>query len=87
MKKRTAFIAGILSLIPFGQPLLIKTSFLVSNFAMMLILPEKVEAESALSNNKKGIKAWEEGDHYLAISYYTKAIKLDPNESTWYYRL
>ena len=85
MKKPIAFLAAILSLVPLGQPLFIKTSFLVSSFAMMLTLPEKVEAESALSFNQKGIKAWEQGDHYLAISYYNKAINLEPNEPTWYY--
>ena len=41
MKKRTAFIGAILSLIPLGQPLLIKTSVL-STTGLMISFPEKV---------------------------------------------
>ena len=84
MKKRTAFIGAILSLLPLGQPLLIKTGVILSGSAVMLSLPEKVNAESADSYNKKGIKAWKNGDQYAAISYYTKAIKKDPKEPVFY---
>ena len=47
MKKRTAFIGAILSLIPFGQPLLIKTGVVLSSSAVMLFLPEIVHANDA----------------------------------------
>ena len=47
MKKRTAFIGVILSLIPFGQPLLIKTGLVLSTAGMMLSLPEIVNANDA----------------------------------------
>ena len=47
MKKRTAFIGAILSLIPFGQPLLIKTGVILSSAAVMLSLPEIVNANDA----------------------------------------
>ena len=62
MKKRTAFIGAILSLIPLGQPLLIKKGVFLSSSVVMLSLPGKVNAESADSYNRKGIKAWENGD-------------------------
>ena len=47
MKKRTAFIGAILSLIPFGNPLLIKTGVVLSSSALMLSLPEIVNANDA----------------------------------------
>ena len=46
MKKRTAFIGAILSLIPLGQPLLIKTGVVLSSSVVMLSLPEKVNARN-----------------------------------------
>ena len=45
MKKRTAFIGAILSLIPLGHPLLIKTGVVLSTTGMILSAPEKVNAE------------------------------------------
>ena len=47
MKKRTAFVGAILSLMPLGQPLLIKTGVVLSSSAVMLSLPEKVNADSS----------------------------------------
>ena len=47
MKKRTAFIGAILSLIPLGQPLIIKTGVALSSTGLMLALPQKVNAKSA----------------------------------------
>ena len=79
MKKRTAFIGAILSLIPISQPLLFKTGVFFSTTVLMLTIPEKVNAESAESQNTKGIKAYEDGDSYSAISFFNKAIKKDPN--------
>ena len=48
MKIRTAFISAILSLIPFGQPLLIKTGVVLSTTSFMISLPEKVNANKFL---------------------------------------
>ena len=84
MKKRSAFFGAILSLIPLGQPLLIKTGLFLSSFAVTLSLPAKVIAESAKSLNKKGMQEYEKGDHYAAISYYSKAIKKEPNEPAYW---
>ena len=58
MKKRTAFIGAILSLIPLGQPLLIKTSVVLSSSVVLFSLPEKVNAETAQFFLEKGIKEW-----------------------------
>ena len=44
MKKRTAFIGAILSLIPFGQPLIIKTGVALSTSGFLFSVPEIVYA-------------------------------------------
>ena len=78
MKKRTAVICGILSLIPFGQPLLIKTGVVLSSTGLMLTLPEKVNAESYdyyinLAQEKGVQEKW-----YEALFYLNMAIELRP---------
>ena len=84
MKKRTAFVSAILSLIPLGQPLIIKNGVVLSSSAVMLSLPKKVNAETSLFFYEKGIQEWLEGDDYAAISNYSKAINLKPNFSDAY---
>ena len=84
MKKRTAFIGAILSLIPLGQPLLIKTSVVLSTTGLMLFVPEKAQAESADFYFNRAFDKAEKGDHYGAISDYTKAIELDPKDADAY---
>ena len=78
MKKRTAFIGVILSLIPLGQPLLIKTGVFVSSSILMLSLPQKVNAESAEFYSNRGYEKMEEGDYYGAIADFNKLIKQYP---------
>ena len=85
MKKRIAFIGAILSLIPLGNPLLIKTGMVLSSSAVMLSLPEKVNAESADFYFDRAYEKADKGDHYGAISDYTKAIELDPKYADAYY--
>ena len=85
MKKRTAFIGAILSLIPLGQPLLIKTGVVLSSSIVMLSLPEKVNAESAYSFHQSGINNYKNGDYFKAVYDFTKAIEIDPNYSEAYY--
>ena len=85
MKKRTAFIGAILSLFPLGQPLLIKTSVVLSTTGLMLFVPEKAQAESAVFYFNRAYDKAENGDHYGAISDYTKAIELDPKDADWYF--
>ena len=79
MKKRTAFIGAILSLLPLGQPLLIKTGLFLSSFAVTLSLPVKVIAESADEYFDNAFEMGESGNHKGAILNYTKVIELEPN--------
>ena len=44
MKKSTFFIGAILSLIPLGQPLIIKTGVVLSATGLMLAVPENAFA-------------------------------------------
>ena len=81
MKKRTAFISAILSLIPFGQPLLIQSGLVLPIVGFMLTLPEKVNAESAYFYFNSGNDKYDAGDYYGAIFDFTKAIEIDPNYS------
>jgi len=85
MKKRTAFIGAILSLIPLGNSLLIKTGMVVSSSAVMLSLSEKVNAESADFYFDSAYEKADKGDHYGAISDYTKAIEINPKDADLYY--
>ena len=85
MKKRTAFIGAILSLIPLGQPLLIKTGVFLSTTGLILSVPVKVQAgDSSYYFNRAYDKA-ERGDYYGAISDYTKAIEINPTNASAYY--
>ena len=80
MKKRTAFIGAILCLIPIGQPLLIKTGVVLSSSAVMLSLPNKLNAESAEFYFDRAYSKGEKDDYYGAISDYTKAIEINPQK-------
>ena len=85
MKKRTAFIGAILSLIPLGQPLIIKTGVVLSGSALMLSLPEKVNAESVNFYFDRARKKSDSGDFYGAISDYSKVIEIDPYYAEAFY--
>ena len=85
MKKRTAFIGAILSLIPLSQPLIFKTGFSLSTVGLILSASQGVKAEDAEIYNTKGMKKHYENDHYGAISNYTKAIQMSPNVGEYYY--
>ena len=78
MKKRTAFIGAILSLIPFGQPLLIKTGVVLSTTGLILPVPEKVQAQSADFYIDRADKKFNDKDYYGAISEYNRALKINP---------
>ncbi len=85
MQKRTAFIGAILSLIPLGHPLMIKTGVVLSTTGLILSIPEKVNAESANFYFDRGYKKYVKGDYYGSISDFTKAIEIDPKDSGAYY--
>ena len=85
MKKRTAFIGAILSLIQLGQPLFIKTGVFLSSSAVMVSLPEKVNAETSTFYFNRAYEKGKNGDYYGAISDYTKAIDINPKNSKAFY--
>tara|TARA_Y100000589_G_C26972417_1_gene555136 strand:- start:201 stop:674 length:474 start_codon:yes stop_codon:yes gene_type:complete len=85
MKKRTAFISAILSLIPFGQPILIKTSAVLSTTGLMLYLPERVNANSAVLHAISAKNYFEERDFENALSDLNKAIQIYPQDYYLYY--
>ena len=72
MKKRTAFIGAILSLIPLGQPLLIKTGAVLSTTGFILAVSENVHAKDAAFYFNRAYDKNEKGDYYGAISDNTK---------------
>ena len=84
MIKRTAFIGTILSLIPLGQPLIIKTGVVLSGSALVILMPEKVNAESAYFYDKQGFKEWNNNNFSAAIRNYNKAIEIEPNNALLY---
>ena len=81
MKKRTAFIGAILSLIPLGQPLLIKTSVVLSTTGLVLSFPEKVSARNTEYYFNRAYEKAENGDHIGAMEDYTKVIEINPKDA------
>ena len=88
MKKRTAFIAVILSLIPFGQPLLIKTGIALSSIGLTTFFPKKVSAEFRNVDRFFNIsnKRIEEGDYEGAVSIMKVLISKFPKFAPAYYQ-
>ncbi len=84
MKKRTAIIGALMSLVPFGQPLVIGTGAALTNAAVMLSFSETAQAESAIFYYNRGIDKKDSGDYYGAISDYTKAIEINPRYAEAY---
>ena len=84
MRKRTAFIGAILSLIPLGQSLLVRTGVVLSGSAVIFSLPESAKAENAQYYYGVGNEMFKKGDFYLAISNFKKAIKINPNHADAY---
>ena len=78
MKKRTAFIGAILSLIPLGQPLIIKNGVVLSTTGLMLTVPEKVNADTYNFYLQKAFNKSEKGEIDAALAAYTMAIEIEP---------
>ena len=70
MKKRTAFIGGILSFIFFGQPLLLKSTLVLSSTGFIIFVSEKVYARRHTSYLQ------EARDVLIPKGFYREAIKL-----------
>ena len=85
MKKRTAFIGAILSLIPLGQPLFIKTGFFLSTTGIIISHTEKVFAKSQEFFFDRGKSKHKTNDYEGAIEDFTKAIELGENDPVIYY--
>ena len=80
MKRRTAVIAVLVSLMPIGQPLVIGIAT-----AVIFSVPQRALAESAIFYFNRAIDKRDEGDYYGAISDYNKAIEINPNYAFAYY--
>ena len=85
MKKRTAFIGAILSLMPLGQPLLIKTGIALVTSKIVILNSDSAIAESAEFYNKRGNEKYDAEDYKGAISDFSKAIKINPQYGDAYY--
>ena len=87
MKKRSAFLAAILSLIPFGSPLFIKTGVVFSTAGIILSIPEKANAETVDYYLRKLEEIYLiKGEEYKTIFYANEVLKLNPNnvDGYWY---
>ena len=84
MKKRTAFLGAILSLMPLGQPLFFKTGIFLMT-GLMISVPEKAYAKSAYFYYNRGISKYESEDYNGAIADYTKAIEKKPKFDNAYF--
>ena len=84
MKKRTAIIGTLVSLLPMGQPLVIGTGTVVTSAAVMLTAPEIAKAESAVFYYNRAIDKYDAGDYSGAIVDYTKAIEINPKDADAY---
>ena len=86
MKKRTAFIGALVSLMPIAQPLLIGSGAALTGAALILSLPEVANANRrAYFYFNRAFKKAEKGDDVGAIADYTKAIELNPEDALAYY--
>ncbi len=84
MKKRITAITAVLSLMPFGQPMVIGTGAILTSAAVLFSVPEKAKAENEEFYFKRAYKKAEEGDYYGAISDYNNAIEINPEEARYY---
>ena len=65
MKKRTAVLGALVSLLPLGQPLVIGTGAVFMSAGVMLSLPAKVNAESATFYFNRGYNKGESGNRVV----------------------
>ena len=86
MKKRTAVIGALVSLLPMGLSLVVRIAAVLTSASVMLAVPVKAQAESAESYYELGLDyLWSE-DYYESISAFNKAIEIEPKGGYLYYR-
>ena len=85
MKKRTAIIGALVSLMPLGQTVLIGTGAAFMSTAIMLSVPEKAKAESVDFLYERGNRRQESGDYYGALSDFSRIIEINPRDAIAYY--
>ncbi len=85
MKKRTAFIGALLSLMPIGQPFLVKGGISLAISTIIISHLEKINAESAEFYINRGVYKLDAQDYEGAISDFTEAIKINPNNCNFYF--
>ena len=75
MKKRTAFIGAILSLLPFAQSSLIKTGIVLSTSGILIGNVEKVLAKDILFFINRGQERFSKNNFEGCVKDFTKVIK------------
>ena len=85
MKERITALAAALSLIPVGQPILIRTGAVLTSAAVMLSVPQQAKAESVDFLYKRGNRRQESGDFYGALSDFSRIIEMNPRDADAYY--
>jgi tetratricopeptide (TPR) repeat protein len=81
MKKRTAFVGAILSLIPLGQPILLKTGVVLSTIGVNFLHAEKSLANSFNVDYDNGKNLFDAKKYSEAISIFAKILKKYSNLS------
>ena len=81
MRKRSAFIGAILSLISLGQPLLMKTGVVLSTTGVIFFHAEKSLANSFNVDFDNGKNLFISKKYNKAISVFAKILKQYPNLS------
>ena len=85
MKKRTAFIGALVSLIPFGQTINLATASLLTGVAAIYSLSANAESKDAYYFYERGLNKLDNGNYKGAISDFTEAIKINPKFGNAYY--
>ena len=85
MRKLTAVIGALFSLLPLGQALVTGTGVTLTTAAVMIFIPETAKAESVRFYEKKADTKFNEEDYYGAIADYLKAIEVNPKFEDTYY--
>jgi len=86
MKKRTAVIGALVSLLPMGLSLVVRTGAVLTSASVMLAAPVKAEVESAESYLELGLNYLLSEDYYESISAFNKAIEIEPKRGYLYYK-